>query len=147
MTFRGEDQLPAKRHSIERVETYEVERHQFDSIEREATSIGGFFAMATACLPVGVTLTATLKTVSVPDPVTASALWGLMWACYILGIFFAGFAWKQRGKLKRFMQEIRDSQVAPVAAKEPPVAPDLTAIPNPDAPLSLPVLPDDTEER
>lgn len=62
------------------------------------------------------------------------AIWGFTWACYILGCFFAIVAWRQRGHLKAFMQQIREVQVAPVAAKIQQVELDLTSIGDPNAP-------------
>lgn len=146
MALRADDQLPAKRHSLRQVETYEIERRHFDSIEREATGIGTAFACAAACIPVAVTITVTLRTVPVANPNAAMPVWGLMWACYILGLFFAFSAWRKRGTLKRFMQDIRDSQVAPVAAKVPPTSPDLTATNDPNAPPPLPDVAHEGEE-
>ena len=146
MTFRADDQLPAKRHSLRQVETYEVERSHFDAIEKEATGIGTAFAFAAACLPVAVTLNVTLKTVPITDRSVADPFWFLMWACYILGLFFAVSAWRQRGSLKRFMDEIRESQVAPIAAKVSPSEPDLTAINDPEAPVRTQEASPDVEE-
>jgi hypothetical protein len=129
--MRGDDQLPARRNSLRQVETYEVVRGDFDNIEKEATGIGTSAAWAFAALPVAVTLNVTLKTVTIADPNTAIPIWALMWSCYILGLFFAVSAYRQRGRLKRFMQDIRDRQVAPVAAKEITPPADLTAISDP----------------
>jgi len=134
MSIRVDDQLPAKRYSLRQVETYEVERGQFDRIESEATGIGTAFAFATACLPVAVTLNVTLATVTIADKNISYPFWLLMYVCYILGLYFAVIAWRQRGNLRRFMSEIRESQVAPIASKTPPSTEDLTAISDPHPP-------------
>lgn len=133
LSLRADDQLPARRNTLRQVETYEVERQQFDSIEGEATVIGTAFSLACACLPVAVTLNVTLVTVPIKGEYTAVGIWGLAWACYILGACFAIVAFRQRGKLKGFMQQIREAQVAPVAAKTQQVEPDLTSVADPSA--------------
>jgi hypothetical protein len=133
-----DDQLPAKRNSLRQVETYEVERHKFDRIEREATGIGIGFTVAAACLPTAITLNVTLKTVAIKDANTAVPIWSLMWACYIVGIAVLIWAWIKRGDLKRDMQDIRDTQVPPVSAKLIPSSPDLTATNDPSAPPAVP---------
>jgi hypothetical protein len=136
MPLRADDQLPAKRYSLGPVETYEIVRRDFESIGREATNIGTAFAFAAALLPVGITLTATLITSTVSNNNIREALLTLMWVCYILGGYFAVLAYRQRGNLQRFMGEIRDSQVPPIAAKTQLPQPDLTATNDPNSPAS-----------
>ena len=143
--LRADDQLPAKRHSLRQVETYEVECRDFNSIGREASGIGTSFAFAMACLPLAIALNVTLLTVQISLN-TAFPIWTLMWACYIGGAFFSISAWRKRGELKRFMQEIRDNQVAAVAAKVLPLAPDLTVSGDPSPPPSPVSVAPDIEE-
>ena len=100
MTFRVDDQLPAKRHSLRQVETYEVERGQFDRIESEAAGIGTFAAFAFACVPTAVSLNVTLNTLTITDRSVLIPYWSLMWVCYILGAAFAVTAFLKRGQLK-----------------------------------------------
>jgi hypothetical protein len=116
--MRSDDQLLARRNSLKQVETYEVVRSEFDSIEREGANIGTAFAFATACIPVAITITVTLATVSISGASTRITFLLLMGICYILGAYFAVCAYRRRGNLKRFMKGIRDSQVPPIASKE-----------------------------
>jgi hypothetical protein len=133
-SLRGDDQIPARRHSLAPVETYEIERQQFDHIEGTATSISVTLSAAFALIPLAVSLSVTLATVTIKDaPYTVSALWGLMTGCYVGGIVFGVLALTQRGQLKEYMENIRKSQVSPVAAKGAPPPTDLTSGPDPDA--------------
>jgi hypothetical protein len=109
--------IPAKRYRLREVETYEVVRDDFNRIETEAMNIGTDFAFATACLPVAITLTITLYTVTIADRTVKDAFMLLTFTCYILGLYFAVRAWRHRGHLKNFMQRIRDNQVAPFGEK------------------------------
>ncbi len=110
--------IPAKRYRLREVQTYEVVRDDFDGIETEAMNIGTDFAFATACIPVAITLTVTLKTVTITDQTLKDAFLLLAFTCYILGSYFAVRAWRHRGHLKSFMQKIRDNQVAPLGEKD-----------------------------
>jgi hypothetical protein len=132
--LRGDDQIPAKRHSLAPVETYEVERQQFDHIESLAGSIGLPLNAAFALIPVAIALSVTLATAAISNARTVGILWNVMTAFYLVGILCALFAMKQRGELKRYMQVIRNSQVAPVAAKGASTPSDLTAVSDPEAP-------------
>jgi hypothetical protein len=134
VSLRGDDQIPARRHSLAPVETYEIERQQFEHIESAATSISVPLSAAFALLPLAVSLTVTLATVPIKDaPYIVSALWGVMTGCYICGVVCGILAFIQRGQLKRYMENIRTSQVAPVAAKGASTPIDLTPGPDPDA--------------
>jgi hypothetical protein len=48
-------------------------------------------------------------------------MWAITAAFYLVGIICAIFAFVQRGQLKRYMDDIRNSQVPPVAAKGGPL--------------------------
>jgi hypothetical protein len=131
MALRPDDQLPIKRYRLGKMETYEVLVSSFNRIESEAMSIGTDFAFATACLPVAVTLNITLKTIPIADPLIKDPFLFLMYACYILGAYFGVRAFRQRGRLKGFMQEIRDAQVAPLGEKDNELGPsELEALPS-----------------
>jgi hypothetical protein len=106
--------IPAKRFRLREVQTYEVVRDDFDSIETEAMNIGTDFAFATACIPVAITLSITLLTVQVTNQGAKVTFLCLMFSCYIVGGRFAVNAWRHRGRLKKFMQRIRDNQEAPL---------------------------------
>lgn len=126
--------IPAKRYRLREVETYEVVRDEFNRIETEAMNIGTDFAFATACIPVAITLTITLYTVTIADRMVKDAFMLLTFTCYILGSYFAVRAWRQRGHLKNFMQRIRDNQVAPFGEKDGELEPsELQKLPSVEA--------------
>lgn len=126
--MRGDDQLPARRHSLAPVDTYEVEKQQFDYIQDAATSIGVPLSAAFALVPVAITLNITIVTVTINDARKAAIMWGLTVAFYLVGFLCAVWAFVQRGQLKRYMNSIRNAQVPPVAAKGASGPPDLTAV-------------------
>jgi hypothetical protein len=115
--------IPAKRFRLRAVHTYEVVRDDFDQIETEAMSVGTDFAFAMACIPVAITLTVTLLTVSVANSTVKLAFFCLMFSCYILGAYFGVAAWRDRAHLNRFMQRIRDNQEAPLGEKDEELRP------------------------
>jgi hypothetical protein len=131
--LRGDDQIPARRHSLAPVVTYEIEKQQFDHIENASTSIEIPLSAAFAFLPVAITLNVTLVTITMTDVHKEAVLWGFTVAFYLVGSLCAVFAFIQRGQLKEYMKGIRDNQVAPVAAKGASTSPDLTAVLDPDA--------------
>lgn len=55
-TYR-DDQIPATRYRLEGLRTYEVLVDDFERIEQEASQVGNSLQFATACVPVGITLT------------------------------------------------------------------------------------------
>ena len=126
--------IPAKRYRLREVQTYEVVLDDFDRIETEATNIGTDFAFATACIPVAITLTVTLLTVTITQKSVRDAFLFLMFSCYILGLRYAVGAWRSRGRLKKFMQGIRDNQVAPLGEKDGELEPsELQNLPSEEA--------------
>lgn len=131
--MRGDDQIPAKRNSLAPFETYEVEKGQFKHIESSATSIAVPLSAMWALLPVAITLHVTLDLATISDVRTEARLWAVTTAFYLVGILCGIFAFIQRGQLKRYMQEIRDNQVPPVAAKGAATPTDLTSVSDPDA--------------
>ena len=137
MALRGDHQLPARRYSLSPVDTFEVERQQFEHIQDAALSVSVPFTMSVACIPVAVTLNVTLVTVTLQDHHMEAILWGLTFTCYLAGVACGIFAFLQRGQLERYMKAIRDSQVEPVAAKGLSTPSDLTAVADPDAGAAL----------
>lgn len=126
--------IPAKRFRLREVQTYEVVRDDFDGIETEAMNVGTDFAWATACIPVAITLTITLLTVPVTNQGVKETFLCLMFVCYILGLYFAVNAWRQRGRLKKFMQRIRENQEAPLGEKGEELEPsELQKLPSEEA--------------
>lgn len=126
--------IPAKRYRLRELQTYEVVRDDFDAIETEAMNIGTDFAFATACIPVAITLTVTLSTVAVANQFLKMTFLSLMFVCYILGSYFAVRAYRDRGHLKKFMQRIRDNQVAPLGEKDEELEPsELEELPSEEA--------------
>lgn len=130
MPFNPDDRIPIERFRLGKMQSYEVLVSDFNRIESEAKSIGTDIAFATACIPVAITLHITLKMVAIPDPSVKYPFLLLMYACYILGAYFGVRAYRQRGRLKAFMQTIRDAQVAPLGEKGSEIGPDeLEALP------------------
>jgi hypothetical protein len=131
MVLGPDDQIPIKCYRLGKMQSYEVLVSDFDRIESEATSIGTDLAFATACIPVGITINITLKTVSIADPLVKDPFLIRMFTCYILGAYFGVRAYRQRGRLKVFMQAIRDVQVAPLGEKGSEIGPsELAALPS-----------------
>ncbi len=124
MALRNDDQIPIERFRLGKLRSYEVLINDFDRIESVAMTIGTDFAFATACLPVALMLTVTLVTVPIQAWNVKGPFFLLMYTCYILGLFFSVRAYRQRGSLKKFMQDIRDNQVAPLGEKGNELGPD-----------------------
>lgn len=82
--MRGDDQIPARRYSLAPVETYEIEKQQFDYIEDEAL-ISLLLAAAFSLIPVAVTLNVTLVTAPIKAAGTVAILWGVTVAFYPVG--------------------------------------------------------------
>jgi hypothetical protein len=117
MVLGPNDQIPIERYRLGKMRSYEVLVSDFERIESEAMSIGTDLAFAFLCIPVGITLSVTLLTVTITDRLVKDPFLLFMFACYILGGYFGVRAFRQRGRLKTFMQAIRDSQVAPLGEK------------------------------
>jgi hypothetical protein len=117
------DQIPIKRFRLGPMESYEVLVNDFDRIETEAMGIGTDIAFFTACLPVAITLHITLRTVTPVDLYVRESFTLLMWVCYLGAIYFGVRAYRQRGRLKMFMQRIRNTQVPPLGEKGSEISP------------------------
>jgi hypothetical protein len=117
------EQIPIKRFRLGQMSSYEVLVSDFDRVEFEAMSIGTDLAFATAFIPVAITLHVTLRVTTPADQYVRESFTLLMYVCYILGIYFGVRAYRQRGRLKRFMQLIRDCQVSPLGEKDSEIGP------------------------
>jgi hypothetical protein len=117
MALRDDDQIPIERYRLGKLRSYEVLINDFTRIQDVATTIGTDLAFAFAFIPLAIALTITLKTVSIPDSNVKTPFLCLMFISYIAGAYFAVRAYRQRGHLKKFMQAIRDTQVAPLGEK------------------------------
>jgi hypothetical protein len=117
MALGPPDHIPIKRFRLGEMQSYEVLVNDFNRIEDEAMTIGSYFAFAVACIPTAITLNVTLATVKIDDLNVKAPIMCLMFVCYILGAFFARGAYQQRGRLKKFMQTIRDAQTPPLGEK------------------------------
>ncbi|HEX4003648.1 MAG TPA: hypothetical protein VHX36_13445 [Candidatus Acidoferrales bacterium] len=117
MAPRTDDQITIKRYRLGNMQSFEVLVGDFNRIEDEAQSIGTHLGFALACIPVAITINITLATVAIPNQNVKAPFMLLMFACYILGAFFSVSAFRQRGRLRKFMQTIRDNQEPPLGEK------------------------------
>jgi hypothetical protein len=125
------DQIPIKRFRLGEMQSYEVLVSDFNRIQSEAMSIGTDFAFAVALIPVAVTFTTTLAVATISLAWVRESFTLLMYVCYILGLYFAVRAFRQRGRLKTFMQTIRDAQVPPLGEKGGEIGPsELESLPS-----------------
>jgi hypothetical protein len=93
-------------------------------------SIGTDFAFSVALLPLAISFTLTLAVSTISINWIRDSFLFFMFVCYILGLYFATRAYRQRGKLKKFMQAVRDAQVAPLGEKGSEIRPsELEALP------------------
>jgi hypothetical protein len=130
-----DDQIPAARHRLQRVVTYEVLADHFDRIEQEARSIGTDLQLACAFIPVALMLTVTLKTVTISNERVYDSFFSIMVLCYLMGAITGYRAWLERGRLKKFMNWIRAQQIGPVGQQGNELRPsDLAALPLEPAP-------------
>ena len=123
MALHSDDQISIKRYRLGKMQSYEVLVSDFNRIENEAQSVGTHFSFFLACIPVGITILITLVTVPISNWNIKGPFMLLMYACFILGAFFGVSAFRQRRKLGKFMQDIRDSQVPPLGEKGSEIGP------------------------
>lgn len=114
MPFERDNSIPAVRHHLKGVVTYEVTADDFDRIKVEASSVGTDLQFATACLPVAFTLTITLLTVAVPSNRVFETFLVTMVVLYVVGIYCGVRAWKQRGRFDALVNNVVAQQVGPV---------------------------------
>jgi len=109
--------IRAKRYSVREVQTYEVLVTDFDNIESEATNVGTDLTFAVACISVAITIALTLLSVPIPSGTVFTIFSAFLAVCAILGLNFAVKAYRQRGRLKKLMQKIREYQTLPLGEK------------------------------
>jgi len=102
-----------KRFSLGEIPSYEVLADDFDRIEDEAQDVGLAFHFAIFCLSVAITLCITLATVPVENWIVKSIFICVILGGFVLGLFFLILALRQRDRLKKMMQKIRDRQIPP----------------------------------
>jgi hypothetical protein len=98
-------------------------RDEFDNIENEAANLGTDVQAATFCLPIAVTITVTLLTVPIANRFTKDAFFLVMTCAYGFGLLSAYRARQQRGRFRKFMENIRASQVESLGEKGQEVGP------------------------
>jgi hypothetical protein len=115
MTFRPDDDtIPAARHRISRIDTYEVAVSDFDRIEEVASTVGSDLTFATLGLSVAVTLTVTLNTVTIASERLHDEFFIVMCISYAVAIICGYRWWRQRGELRKQMNRIRAMQEGPL---------------------------------
>lgn len=106
--------IPAKRHRVQHIETYEVTADELDGVEREGQSVGQDLQFATVFIPIGITLTAVLTTTSIPDIRLYTAFLVALCVSYGFGATFLIRWWRQRGRFLRLMAKIREKPIGPL---------------------------------
>jgi len=131
------DKIPAARHRISRIETYEVAASDFDRIEEVAGTVGSDLTFATLGLSVGVTLTVTLSTVSITNERLHNEFFIAACISYVVAVICGYRWWGQRGGLRKLMNRIREMQVGPLGEEGKEIKPaDLARLPLESAPKS-----------
>jgi hypothetical protein len=125
MAFHSDDddRIPAARHRISRIVTYEVPADDFNRIEQEASTVGSDMQFATFGLSAALTFTLALLTVPIASERTFDVFFMLMLGGYGMGAYCGMRAWKQRGYLRRFMQNIRAMQEGPLGEEGKEIKP------------------------
>jgi hypothetical protein len=120
----GENDYPRlKRFRLGEIPSYEVLADDFDRIKDEAQDIGLAFHFAVFCLSVAITISVTLVTVPIENLLVKAIFILVSFGGYVLGLFFLIQAFRQRGRLGKMMQRIRDRQVAPLGEKGGEIGP------------------------
>lgn len=123
MTLNQDDYPRVKRFRLGEIPSYEVLVDDFDRIEDEAQDVGLAFHFAIFCLSVAITLCITLATVPVDKWLVKSIFILVIFGGFVLGFFFLVSALRQRDRLKKMMQKIRDRQIAPLGEKDGELGP------------------------
>jgi hypothetical protein len=133
-----DDQIPAARHRLQGVVTYEVLADDFDRIEQEAKSVGTDLQLACALIPVAIALTVTIKTIPIQDLHTYIVFCIVASVCYLGGVITGVRAWVQRGRLSKLMNRIRAQQGGPVGEEGKELRPsELASLPLESAPQPI----------
>lgn len=137
MALSSDNQINIKRYRLGKMASYEVLVGDFNRIDHEAQTIGTHLHFFLACVPLAITLHIALRTIPIPDWNIKAPFMLFMYACYILGAFFGVSAFRQRGRLRKFMQDIRDSQVPPLGEKGNEIGPsEAESLPSEESPKS-----------
>jgi fructose-specific phosphotransferase system IIC component len=123
MTLNQDDYLRVKRFRLGEIPSYEVLVDDFDRIEDEAQDVGLAFHFAVFCLSGAFTLSITLATVPIASWHVKATFLLAMCGGYVVGSFFLVLALRQRDRLKKMMQKIRDRQIAPLGEKDSELGP------------------------
>ena len=135
MSNHTDDNIPAARYRISRIDTYEVAVSDFDRIEEVASTVGSDLTFATTGLSVAVTLTITLAVSPISNEHLHTEFFIVM--CFGYGAaLYCGFRWwRQRGELKKLVDRIRKMQVGPLGEQGKEIKPsDLANMPLEAAP-------------
>jgi len=123
MDYGEDDYTRIKRFRLGEVPSYEVLADDFDRIEDEALDVGLHFHFAILCLSVAITIAITLATVPIASVLVKLIFINVMAVGLVLGAFLLILAIRQRGRLHKMMQRIRDRQVAPLGEKGKEIGP------------------------
>jgi hypothetical protein len=123
MTLNQDDYPRVKRFRLGEIPSYEVLVDDFDRIEDEAQDVGLAFHFAVFCLSGAFTLSITLATVPIASWHVKATFLLAMCGGYVVGSFFLVLALRQRDRLKKMMQKIRDRQIAPLGEKDSELGP------------------------
>lgn len=151
MTFHSDDndRIPAARHRLKQIVTYEVPADDFNRIEQEASTVGSDMQFAIFGLGVALSITFTLLTVPMASERKFEVFFMLMLFGYGMGVYCGQRAWKQRGHLRRFMQGIRAMQEGPLGEEGKEIkAAELASLPLQAAPQpAQPPLPAEVTQK
>ena len=123
MSIEQDDRIPAARHRLKQIVTYEVPADEFDRIEQEASTVGTDLQFATLLLSTAVSFTVTLCTVAIANERVYEFFIMITIVGYVVGAFCGVRGWKQRGQLNRLISKIRSSQVGPVGEEGKEIKP------------------------
>jgi hypothetical protein len=130
----GSEHIPVRRHRVEHAEIYELFGEDLRRIEDEGSRVGTHFQFATAWLPIGIALTVTLSTVTIPKDRVFYSLMIFTIIAYGFGLFHSVCAWQQRGRFKGIMTEIRERKAGPLGEKNEELKPsELQQLPSEEA--------------
>lgn len=135
-----EEHIPATRHRLKSVDTYEITVSDFNRIKLEAGSVGTHLQFATALVPLSVSLWITLFTVSLE---TVARYTILVFAVISLceGVFHSALAYRERGRFSQMMEDLKSLQAVPFGSEGNELKPtDLASLPAQQAgPIQIPI--------
>ena len=138
-----EEHIPATRHRLKRVDTYEITVGDFNRIKSEAGNVGTHLQFCIALIPLAISLWLTLATVPIPPDHTKTyyTILSLSVVFGSLGLFHGVCAFRQRGNFNRMMEDLRSLQTAPFGSEGNELKPaDLAILPAQQAgPVQIPI--------